>query len=97
MNIERFKDDDKRSLNTLKLAIQKIDVMGKEITWYLPSCFQSNSHFDPKLKGVRMTCYGKTNKAAPAFKEEKWELDFFHLIERVFFLTGSSEFPHVCR
>ncbi|RXN15594.1 mannosyl-glyco endo-beta-N-acetylglucosaminidase [Labeo rohita] len=86
LNTESQKDYSEPLLTTLKLAIQEIDLRGKEMIWYLPSCKQSNI-FDPKSKGVRMTCDDKINNTAPAFLEEegkKLYLNFYHLTQTVF-------------
>ncbi len=86
LNIESYKDYNDSHLNSLKLAIQKMDLRGKEIIWYLPRCDQSD-HFDPKSKGVRMTCDDKINNTAHAFLEEegkKLYLNFYHLVQIVF-------------
>ncbi|XP_042615498.1 uncharacterized protein LOC122145579 [Cyprinus carpio] len=69
LNTESYRDYNDSCLNTLKLAIQKMDLRGKQMIWYLPSCHQSD-HFDPESKGARMTCDGKINNTAPAFLEE---------------------------
>ncbi len=82
LNIESYKDYNDSHLNSLKLAIQKMDLKGKEMIWYLPRCDQSD-RFDPKSKGVRMTCDGKINNTAHVFLEEKGKklyLNFHHLI-----------------
>ncbi len=96
LNIESYKDYNDSHLNSLKLAIQKMDLRGKEIIWYLPRCDQSD-HFDPKSKGVRMTCDDKINNTAYAFLEEekKLYLNFYHLVQIVF-LNQAPQLPHVC-
>ncbi|XP_058636581.1 uncharacterized protein LOC131543350 [Onychostoma macrolepis] len=85
LNTESYTSYDDSRLNDLKLAIQKLDLRGKEMIWYLPRCEQSD-RFDPKSKGVRMTCDDKINNTAPAFLEEegkKLYLNFYHLISIV--------------
>ncbi|KAL1271811.1 hypothetical protein QQF64_030827 [Cirrhinus molitorella] len=85
LNTESYIDytKQKKELNDLKLAIQKMDLRGKEMIWYLPSCDESDK-FDPKSKGVRMTCDLKINNIAPAFMEEKGEKTFSYLVDSVF-------------
>ncbi|XP_043099905.1 uncharacterized protein LOC122348489 [Puntigrus tetrazona] len=86
LNTENYKDYSEPRLTALKLAIQKMDLRGKEMIWYLPSCDKSK-HFDPEFKGVRMTCDGKINNTAFAFLEEegkKLYLNFFKLVKEVF-------------
>ncbi len=85
LNVESFESYDDSCLIDLKLAIQKMDLKGKEMIWYLPRCSQI-ARFDPKSKGVRMTCDHKINNTAPAFLEKegkKLYLDFHHLISTV--------------
>ncbi len=86
LNIESYENYKDSRLNSLKLAIQKMDLRGKEIIWYLPSCDQSDQ-FDPKSKGVRMTCDDKINNTAHVFLEEegkKLYLNFYHLVQIAF-------------
>ncbi|ROL44042.1 Cytosolic endo-beta-N-acetylglucosaminidase [Anabarilius grahami] len=84
LNVESFENYNEPRLKTLKHTIKEMDLRGKEIIWYLPD---KSDDFDPKSKGVKMTCDEKINNAAPAFKEEKEKLylDFSQLIELFFF------------
>ncbi|XP_026100614.1 uncharacterized protein LOC113071476 [Carassius auratus] len=86
LNTESYEDYNDLRLNILKLAIQKMDLRGKQMIWYLPSSYQCNN-FDPQSNGVRMTCDDKINNTAPAFLEEegkKLYLNFYNLVCSVF-------------
>ncbi|KAK9972291.1 hypothetical protein ABG768_025612 [Culter alburnus] len=87
LNVESFKDYDKSKvfLEKLKLAIKKMDLRGKEIIWYLPR-WDKIKLFDPKVKGVRMTCDNEISNTAHAFLEEKGKNLYFnfYLINSIF-------------
>ncbi|XP_051755996.1 uncharacterized protein LOC127515886 [Ctenopharyngodon idella] len=85
LNTESYVDYNEPRLKTLKHSIKEMDLRGKEIIWYLPNHDQSDN-FDPKSKGVRMTCDDEINNTAPAFLEEKGKKLYFnfHSINSIF-------------